>query len=380
MGNPGAAPSAIRSGLAWKMGRELDGRDENDKDDMGRDNHWGIRIIISLEKEFCLGILFSVLCASIFLLFHSALAFDLVGHRGARGLAPENTLPAFAAALSIGVTALELDTAITKDGVIVISHDQGLNPNITRDKTGRWLESPGPLIKSLTFNELQEYDVGRLKPNTKYAQTFAEQKAVDGARIPRLADLFALIKKANNHQVRMKVEIKVSPIRPEETLSPETSVNMVVELIRKEGMEGRVSIMSFDWRVLRAVQKNAPEIPTVFLSLQQPSSDTIGEYKMEGSPWTAGFQYKDYGSVPKMVKAARGKIWSPYYRDLTKDKLKEAHDLGMKVIVWTVNEPASIKKMLDFEVDGIISDRPDVVRQAMAERGMALPAKTPVQP
>jgi glycerophosphoryl diester phosphodiesterase len=327
-----------------------------------------------------MGILFSVLCASIFLLIHSALAFDLVGHRGARGLAPENTLPAFAAALSIGVTALELDTAITKDGVIVISHDQGLNPNITRDKTGRWLESPGPLIKSLTFNELQEYDVGRLKPNTKYAQTFAEQKAVDGARIPRLADLFALIKKANNHQVRMKVEIKVSPIRPEETLSPETSANMVVELIRKEGMEGRVSIMSFDWRVLRAVQKNAPEIPTVFLSLQQPSSDTIGEYKMEGSPWTAGFQYKDYGSIPKMVKAARGKIWSPYYRDLTKDKLKEAHDLGMKVIVWTVNEPASIKKMLDFEVDGIISDRPDVVRQAMAERGMALPAKTPVQP
>lgn len=289
-------------------------------------------------------------------------------------------MPAFAAALSIGVTALELDTAITRDGVIVISHDQALNPDIARDQTGKWLESPGPPIKSLTFNELQQYDVGRLKPNTKYAHTFSDQKAVDGARIPRLADLFAMIKKAKNERVRVYVEIKVSPLKPEETLGPEDSATMVVELIRKERMEGRVSIMSFDWRVLRAVQKIAPEIPTVFLSVQQRSYDTIGESKREGSPWTAGVQYKDHGSVPKMVKAAGGKIWSPYFQDLTEDQLKEAHDLGIRVFVWTVNQPEHIKKMIDLDVDGIISDRPDLVRRAMAERGMALPAQTPVQP
>src|SRR5512136_328204 len=97
------------------------------------------------------------------LLTQPAFALDLQGHRGARGLAPENTLPAFATALSLGVTTLELDTGITKDGVVVISHNSALNPDITRDKDGKWLEKRGPAIYSLTFAELQEYDVGRLK-------------------------------------------------------------------------------------------------------------------------------------------------------------------------------------------------------------------------
>jgi glycerophosphoryl diester phosphodiesterase len=319
-------------------------------------------------------------CLGCLLLAGSALGFDLVGHRGARGLAPENTLPAFARALSLGVTALELDTALTKDGVIVISHDPALNPDITRDKAGKWLETPGPLIKALTFNELQQYDVGRLNANTKYAKAFPEQKALDGTRIPRLADLFAMVKKSNNEKVRFHIEIKVSPLKPNETPSPETSAKMVVELIRKEGMEGRVSILSFDWRTLQVVQKIAPEIPTVYLSVQQRSLDTIAEYKPEGSPWTAGFQYKDYGSVPGMVKAAGGRIWSPFFGDVTEGKLKEARDLGLQVVVWTVNEPAQIKRMLDLGVDGIVSDRPDLVRQAMADRGLALPPATPVQP
>lgn len=325
-------------------------------------------------------VLIGVVFVGCLLLARSALAFDLVGHRGARGLVPENTLPAFATALSLGVTALEFDTAITKDGVIVISHDQALNPDITRDKAGKWLENPGPLIKSLTFDELQQYDVGRLNPNTKYAKAVPEQKAVDGTRIPKLADLFAMVKKSNNEKVRFNIEIKVSPIKPGETLSPETSTKMVVELIRKEEMEGRVTIMSFDWRTLQAAQKIIPAIPTVYLSVQQRSFDNIVEYKPEGSPWTAGFQYKDHDSIPRMVKAAGGRIWSPYFGDLTEAKLKEAHGLSIKVVVWTVNEPVQIKKMLDLGVDGLSSDRPDLVRQAMAERGMALPSAMPVQP
>jgi glycerophosphoryl diester phosphodiesterase len=326
-------------------------------------------------------VLIGMVSVGCLLLTGSSLAFDLVGHRGTRGLAPENTLPAFATALSLGVTALELDTAITKDGVIVISHEQALNPDITRDKTGKWLENPGPLIKSLTFDELQQYDVGRLNPNTKYAKAFPEQKAVDGTRIPKLADLFAMVKKSNNEKVRFNIEIKGSPIKPDETISPETCAKMVVELIWKEEMEGRVNIMSFDWRTLQVAQKIAPAIPTVYLSIQQCSFDNISEYKPEGSPWTAGFQYKDHGSVPGMVKAAGGRIWSPYFGDLTEAKLKEAHGLGINVVVWTVNEPAQIRKMLDLGVDGIISDRPDLVRQAMAKRGMALPpSAVPVQP
>jgi glycerophosphoryl diester phosphodiesterase len=319
------------------------------------------------------------ICVACPLFFGSALAFDLIGHRGARGLAPENTLPSFARALSLGVSALELDTAITKDDGIVISHDPSLNPDITRNKDGKWLEKPGPAIHSLTFNELQQYDVGRLKPNTDYARSFPEQKAVDGTRIPRLADLFALVKKSRNDQVCFNIELKVSPLKPNETLDPETYTKRVLELIRKEGMEARTSILSFDWRTLQVVQKIAPEIPTVYLSVQR-SFDNILAYKPEGSPWTAGLQYKDHGSVPKMVKAACGGTWAPYFGDLTETTLKEARGLGLKVTVWTVNAPAQIKRMLDLGVDGITSDRPDLVRQAMEERGMALPSATRVQP
>jgi glycerophosphoryl diester phosphodiesterase len=326
-----------------------------------------------------MSVLMGAVCVVCLYLTGSASAFDLIGHRGARGLAPENTLPGFARALSLGVSTLELDTAITKDGVIVISHDPALNPDMTRDQNGKWLEKFGPVIHSLTFDELQQYDVGRLKPNTDYAKPFPEQRPVDGARIPKLADLFSLVKKSRNEQVRFNIEIKVSPLKPSETLDPETSAMRVVELVRKEGLGARVSILSFDWRTLQVVQKIAPEIPTVYLSVQR-SFDNILANKPEGSPWTAGFQHKDHGSVPRMVKAAGGGTWAPYFGDLTETTLKEAHDLGLKVAVWTVNDPAQIKRMLDLGVDGITSDRPDLVRRAMAERGLALPSATPVQP
>src|SRR6185503_12386312 len=134
-------------------------------------------------------------------------AFDLQGHRGARGHAPENTLPGFERALAIGVTTLELDVGVTRDGVVVIHHDRRLNSDITRGPDGRWIASPaGPLVSELTFEELQRYDVGRIRPGSEYAQRFPRQKPVDGARVPRLADLFA---KAGN-TVRFNIEMKIA--------------------------------------------------------------------------------------------------------------------------------------------------------------------------
>ncbi len=314
------------------------------------------------------------------LLAQPTLAFDLQGHRGARGLAPENTLPAFATALTLGVTTLELDTGITKDGVVVISHNQALNPDITRDKDGKWLTREGSAIHDRTFEELQQYDVGRIKPGTDYARQFPDQKAVDGSHIPRLEDLFALVRRAGNEQVRFNIETKLSPLAPAEAPDPETFASTLIGLIREEGMASRVTIQSFDWRTLQVVQRIAPEIPTVYLSAQQRFLDTIGADKGTSSPWTAGVSYKDHGSVPKMVKAAGGPIWSPYVGDLTEFKLKEAHTLGLSVVVWTVNDPAQINRLLDLGVDGIISDRPDIARQVLAKRGLPLPPATPVTP
>jgi glycerophosphoryl diester phosphodiesterase len=310
----------------------------------------------------------------------AAHAFDLEGHRGARGLAPENTLPGFARALSIGVSTLELDVGVTRDGVVVISHERGVVPNTARGPDGRWLEAPGPMIHDLSHAELERYDVGRLNPALAYARQFPDQAPADGARIPRLADLFALVRKAGNESVRFNIETKVSPEAPQETLAPEPFARALIAAIRAGGMEKRSTIQSFDWRTLKVVQAQAPEIPTVYLSAQQRWLDNVRAGDSAGSPWTAGLRFADYGSVPKMVRAAGGAVWSPYYRDLDAAALEQAHELGLKVVVWTVDKPAEIDAMLALGVDGLISDRPDLVRDAMQQRKIALPAPTPVTP
>ena len=320
---------------------------------------------------------FLAACAAV-LLVGCAAPFDLQGHRGARGLAPENTLPAFAKGLEIGVTTLELDTGITRDGVIVISHEVRLNPDFVRGPDGVWL-AERPAIHHLTYAELSRYDVGRLKPGTAYARGFPEQVAVDGTRIPRLADLFAMVRKAGDRTVRFNIETKVSPLAPSDTLAPEPFARRVIEEIRRGGMEQRSTLQSFDWRTLRVAQAEAREIPTVYLTAQQKFLDNVCTGPGAGSPdvkpsecgpspWTAGFQLREHGSVPRMVKAAGGAIWSPFYRDVDRARIDEAHALGLKVVVWTVNDPAQIERMLDLGVDGLISDRPDIVRKILRSR------------
>jgi glycerophosphoryl diester phosphodiesterase len=284
-----------------------------------------------------------------------------------------------------------MDAAITKDDVVVISHDPAMNANITRDPEGLWLEKRGPLIKDLTYAELQRYDVGRLKPQSNYAKGFPDQVPVDGTHPPKLSEVFDLVKRSGNNQVQFDIETKVFPLAPEDTLPHDVFTRRLIAEIRKGGMEKRTMIQSFDWRTLQIVKREAREMRTVYLTVQQKfldnictgpgaSTPTINPADCQPSPWTAGFQLKDHGSVPRMVKAAGGDIWSPYFGDLDAGKRAEAKALGLVVIPWTVNEPAQIERMLDLDVDGIISDRPDRVREAMKRRGMALPPAYDVKP
>ena len=312
-----------------------------------------------------------------------ATPFDLQGHRGARGLAPENTLPAFRKALEIGVTTLELDTNVTREGILVIGHDTRLNPDIAR-RDGAWVKGPGPAIHDLAWDELQRYDIGRIDPASAYAKRYPAQVPVDGTRYARLADLFAMVRERGDARVRFNIETKLSPLAPDESLAPEPFARLLVAEIRAAGMAKRATIQSFDWRTLQVVQREAPDIETVYLSVQQKFMDTVCTGPAAGSPdlspadcapspWTAGFQLRDHGSVPRMVAAAGGTVWSPEYRDVDEARLAEAHALGLRVVAWTVNDPAQMARLLALGVDGLISDRPDLVREAMRKRGMRLP-------
>ncbi len=328
-----------------------------------------------------LGIGLSAFMIGIFAVSSAANAFDLQGHRGARGLMPENTLPAFARALSLGVPTLELDVGVTRDGVVVVAHDRRLNPAITRGPDKSWLAAPGPALSELSRAELGAYDVGRIDPASRYAERFPDQAPVDGAEIPSLAEVIALAGKAGNDRVRFNVETKLSPAEPELTLEPEPFVRALLEVLYQEGVMDRTTIQSFDWRPLRHVQTLAPEIPTAYLTAQQRWLDNIQNGQPGPSDWTAGLDVDDFGgSIPRLVAAAGGRIWSPYHKEVDAAQLDEAHGLGLEVVVWTVNDPARMRALIDLGVDGIITDYPGRLRRVLDENGLPLPPPTPVEP
>ena len=309
----------------------------------------------------------------------SEMAFDLEAHRGGRALLPENTLPAFANALSMGVDTLELDVGATADGELVISHERGLNPDLARDAAGTYVAPPGTPFVKLRLDEIKAYDVGQIRPDSAYARQFPDQRALPGTRIPTLKELFALVRKSGNTRVRFNIETKIDPNHPEESPDPQSFVTLLLGVIDAEGFSDRVMIQSFDWRTLQLVQRQAPKIPTVYLTLQKGSAPTIALDK--ATNWTADFNPADHGgSLPRTIKAAGGAIWSPYFGDVSTALVADAHALGLRVVVWTVNKAEDMAHMIEIGVDGIISDRPDLLRQVAGQKGIKLPVGTPVSP
>ncbi len=297
----------------------------------------------------------------------TAQAIEVQGHRGARGLLPENTIPAFERAIELGVDVLELDLGLTRDGVPVVHHDRVLNPDRTRDAAGAWLSGPGPFIRTLDLAELSEFDVGRAAPGGKTAEQFPEQASRDGTRIPTLSEVLALGRRPGAGAIRFNLETKLTPLAPEETAGPEEFARSVVAVLRAEGMLGRANVQSFDWRVLFEARRLAPELSTVCLTAEQSWLDNVHRGRPDPSPWTAGLDVGAFGgSVPRMVEAAGCAVWSPYYRDLTAEAVAEAHALGLKVVVWTVNEADEMLALARMGVDGIITDYPDRAIEVLA--------------
>jgi glycerophosphoryl diester phosphodiesterase len=310
----------------------------------------------------------------------TASAFDLQGHRGARGLAPENTLAGFATALAIGVSTLELDLGMTRDGVVVVHHDLWLNPDTTRNPDGDFLSLRGPALRALTLAELKRYDVGRLKPGTRYAQIFPEQHPADGARVPTLAEVFDLAREMRADDVRFNIETKLTPTSGGDAPDPETFAAAVAAAVRAAGLTDRVTVQSFDWRTLATLRRIAPEIARVCLTAERPGFDTLARGRPGPSPWTAGLDIDDFASsAPRLVAAAGCAVWSPAFRDLTSASVDEAKTLGIQVIPWTVNERADMERLISIGVDGIITDYPDRLRAVLAGKNLPLPPRVAAQ-
>ncbi len=309
----------------------------------------------------------SLACA-IWAVSGAANAFDLQGHRGARGLAPENTLAGFRTALDLGVSTLESDLAITRDGVVVLSHDPLLNPDLVR-LDGKWITKAGPPIHRLSLAELKRYDIGRINPASKYARQFPQQKPVDGERFPTLEELFAMA----GPKVRFNLEIKTDPNKPDITLDPMLFAEFAIAAIHQSNAAARSTIQSFDWRGLQAVQRLTTGIATSCLSIESDGMDTVGRAGAQPSPWLGGLDLAAHGgSVPRLAEAAGCSVWSPFWRNVTAENVRQSHDLGLKVIPWTVNEPADMERLIDLGVDGLITDYPDRALPVVAAKGLKI--------
>ena len=298
-----------------------------------------------------------------------------IAHRGGAGLKPENTLAAFAHALDLGVDGFELDVHVAKDGTVVVFHDDALKREIVRDANGQWLDKTGGLIKDLPYPDLQTYDIGRLKPGTKYAARYPEQLAADGERIPKLAEVIYMIDRAGGSQ-RLWIELKSNFLERSQTASPECMAESVIRVLKREKFLERTVLVGFDWPALIAAKKLAPGIECWFTTLPQswfgdgavpvghgPPGKTelekLRALEKSRAPWTGGFDGPTYGSVIKAAKAAGADGWFPYCADINRSTLAEAQELGLKVGAWTVNDLSDLARLADFGVDGICTDYPD---------------------
>jgi glycerophosphoryl diester phosphodiesterase len=303
---------------------------------------------------------------------------SLIGHRGARGLAPENTLPSFEAAFALGVDAIEFDVGMTRDDVVVALHNPDLAPFLTRDAQGQWLNDPAPDVRQLMVDELAAYDVGRVNTDSAYGRQFPEQQAVDGTRIPRLSAVLAAFQQPGREQVGVCVELKIAPHEPQRYAEPEAFCRAVLGELQAANVLTRSSITSFDWRVLAIMQRLSPGLPMAYLSSQTYRPDPSRLNREQLLAWTNGMDPQDFGgSVPHMIHAAGGHIWSCDHRDVTPEAVATAHGLGLRVWAWTANQPEDMNRLIDAGVDGIISDYPNRLRTVAEARGLALPAAAP---
>ncbi len=291
---------------------------------------------------------------------------DLQGHRGARGLAPENTLAGFRRALAVGVTTLEMDLALTADGVVVVHHDERLNPDTTRDADGAFIDpSRSVPIRSLTYEQLSVFDVGRLRPGSEYAARFVDQEPVDGEHIPTLAEVLALAEEVSGGTIRYNLEIKRTPTSPEDTAEPATFVQAVLEVVRGAGTTDRTTFQSFDFACIDALFAVDDGLELACLTSLEVDDPL---------PWLGGRNLDDFeGSLVRLVGSVPCQTWSPRFADLDATLVREAHDFHLRVVPWTINEPEAIAQAYDMGVDGIISDRPERVRDFLLTRSAPLP-------
>lgn len=303
--------------------------------------------------------------------------FDLQAHRGGRGETTEESLRAFSKALELGVSTLEFDIVLTKDGQPMVWHDPVVDPTKCADTAPAFPGDPqypyvGKLVHDLTLAQIRTLDCGKLLPN------FPDAEVVRHNKIATLPEVFALTD-SYRANVRFNIETKIEADKPENSASPAEFVDTILPVIRAAGKIDRVEIQSFDWRTLPLVRQAEPSIPLVALW-----DDTTW---VPDSPWLAGVNPAVVSDPITGATMVGANILSPGYSVPTgltpkdpnfalvadKDFVDRAHSLGLEVVPWTINDADAMRAQIAAGADGIITDRPTLLRSVMAGLGMPLP-------
>lgn len=278
-----------------------------------------------------------ILCFCIISIVHlegSMKKIEVQGHRGARAIYPENTLPAFEYALKLGVDVLEMDVVVTKDNILVVNHDLYINGTFCVDSKGEKFKK-NPNIRELNYSEVSQYDCGLLVD-----PKFPKQKSLPKTRIPRLEEVLEWLNKSDlphAKKVRLNIETKIEPKLPALSPNPKEFVGLLIALLKKHKFLERSFIQSFDFRTLDEAFIQEPILKRVAL--------------------IDGFMQ----DMLKIAKKHKVTTISPYYQLVSLSDVKKLHAQGIQVVPWTVNEPKDWEKMMSIGVDGIITDDPEAL-------------------
>lgn len=308
----------------------------------------------------------------------------LIAHRGGAGLRMENTLAAFANAIELGAAGAELDVHLSRDGKVVVHHDDQLNPAYCRHADGDWIRHDEALpLSTLTYARMQDYDIGAPRPGTGYARRFDRIQPVPGQHIPLLRDVIRLVQ-ARSSQFILVVEIKADML--EAASKPWVSlVDSTLAVIEDEHFSERVIVCSFDWGALRYAKERRPNLVTWFTTSpaswftggQPPPADIPpgakllqalrASYASGDAPWFAGFDPRRFGgSHAAAIAAAGGEAWFPYHRDYTPQAADELSQAGLDGAAWSVNlrDPVELARLGQTGLAHLVMDYPDIALPA----------------
>lgn len=320
-------------------------------------------------------------------------AFSLKAYKGGRGAFAGNTLPALRHSLATGVTDVMLDIYMTADGVPVAHGEPRLDPARTRAPNGRWIERPTPPLGTLTLEDLRAFDLGASRALQGGPRPFPDQARLDDVEILPLEEALQFGEAVAEGRLRYTLTLHTTPDGSAPAVPPRRQVvAAVADVVAAVGVAERTTLRAFDWRTLVVARDAAPAMTRSYATMEQAERDTVQRGEQGVSPWLAGVDVDTHlASVPHAIAAVErdgsrepGKsfrpwhvVWSPYYRDIRGGDVKRARRLGIEVVPWPVNAPATLRSLLALGVDGIATDYPTRLRRILSEKGRQPPRAYP---